>query len=352
MGEKIRVSAKTVADAVTEASIQLGTTSDNIEYVVVEHETKGFLGIGAKRAVIEARIKVTDEEFISGLFSGKKGTSGAKKAKASRPAGSKEEGAAAKKQAPVPKEKKDAMPEEKAPAAAEGKERSAQKEQGGQKQNKAQNQNRSDKPAKKKQEAPAEGEAAPAAQAKPAQRQPKANRVPADPAVAQERAKTFLEQTFGAMGLNVEIKTSFEDDVLSVEMIGDDMGMLIGKRGQTLDALQYLVSLVVNKGKASYVRVKLDTEDYRNRRKATLENLAKNIAFKVKKTHKPVYLEPMNPYERRIIHSALQNDPFVTTHSEGEEPNRKVVVTMKKRERTERSDRIEQEEKAITDELV
>ncbi len=111
------------------------------------------------------------------------------------------------------------------------------------------------------------------------------------------------------------------------------MGILIGKRGQTLDSVQYLVSLVVNKGKSSYVRVKIDTENYRNRRKATLENLAKNIAFKVKKTRRPVYLEPMNPYERRIIHSALQNDPFVTTHSEGEEPNRKVVVTLKKRER-------------------
>ena len=111
------------------------------------------------------------------------------------------------------------------------------------------------------------------------------------------------------------------------------MGILIGKRGQTLDSLQYLVSLVVNKDVNGYIRVKVDTENYRSRRKATLENLARNIAAKVKRTRRPVSLEPMNPYERRIIHSALQNDPYVTTHSEGEEPCRKVVVTLKKREK-------------------
>ena len=138
---------------------------------------------------------------------------------------------------------------------------------------------------------------------------------------------------FTTMGMKVEVTAEYKDDTLSVDMAGEDMGVLIGKRGQTLDSIQYLVSLVVNKGKSSYIRVKLDTENYRERRKATLENLAKNIAFKVKKTRRPVYLEPMNPYERRIIHSALQNDPYVTTHSEGEEPCRKVVVTLKKRER-------------------
>ena len=108
------------------------------------------------------------------------------------------------------------------------------------------------------------------------------------------------------------------------------MGILIGKRGQTLDSLQYLVSLVINKGTADYFRVKVDTENQRQRRKETLENLAKNIAFKVKRTKRSVSLEPMNPYERRIIHSILQNDRYVTTHSEGEEPYRKVVVTLKK----------------------
>ena len=121
-----------------------------------------------------------------------------------------------------------------------------------------------------------------------------------------------------------------DDNSLSIDLAGDDMGILIGKRGQTLDSLQYLVSLVVNKGHEEYIRVKVDTENYRQRRKETLENLAKNIAFKVKRTKRPVSLEPMNPYERRIIHSALQNDKYVTTHSEGEEPFRRVVVTLKK----------------------
>ena len=161
--------------------------------------------------------------------------------------------------------------------------------------------------------------------------EPKQPRVPADPEEAKRRAVTFLTDMFRVMDMQIEVHASFEDDTLSVDLSGEEMGLLIGKRGQTLDSLQYLTSLVVNKGKASYVRVKLDTEDYRNRRKATLENLAKNIAFKVKKTRRPVFLEPMNPYERRIIHSALQNDPYVTTHSEGEEPNRKVVVTPRRK---------------------
>lgn len=131
----------------------------------------------------------------------------------------------------------------------------------------------------------------------------------------------------------MEIKTSFdEEETLNIDLQGDDMGILIGKRGQTLDSVQYLTSLVVNKGQAGYVRVKLDTEDYRRRRKETLENLARNIALKVRRTKKTVFLEPMNPYERRIIHSALQNNPYVSTHSEGEEPYRKVVVTLKKQQ--------------------
>ena len=148
-----------------------------------------------------------------------------------------------------------------------------------------------------------------------------------------QRAEDFLNDMFRAMEMEVEKEISFENDTLTIDLSGPDMGVLIGKRGQTLDSIQHLTSLVVNKGKASYVRVKVDTENYRERRKATLENLAKNIAFKVKKTRKSIYLEPMNPYERRIIHSALQNDPYVTTHSEGEEPLRKVVVTLKKREK-------------------
>ncbi len=147
-----------------------------------------------------------------------------------------------------------------------------------------------------------------------------------------DKAKDFLSDVFKSMNLAVVINTKYDEieKVLDIDLAGDDMGVLIGKRGQTLDSLQYLTSLVVNKGQEEYIRVKVDTENYRQRRKETLENLAKNISFKVKRTKRPVSLEPMNPYERRIIHSALQNDKYVTTHSEGEEPYRRVVVTLKK----------------------
>lgn len=146
------------------------------------------------------------------------------------------------------------------------------------------------------------------------------------------KAKDFLSDVFKSMNLAVVIDAKYDDieNTLDIDLSGDEMGVLIGKRGQTLDSLQYLVSLVVNKDVDDYIRVKLDTENYRQRRKETLENLAKNISYKVKRTRRPVSLEPMNPYERRIIHSALQNDKYVTTHSEGEEPYRKVVVTLKK----------------------
>ena len=145
-------------------------------------------------------------------------------------------------------------------------------------------------------------------------------------------SKKFLSDVFQAMNLTVnsDVKYDKESNSLDVELSGDEMGVLIGKRGQTLDSLQYLISLVVNKGTGEYIRVKVDTENYRERRKETLENLAKNISYKVKRTRRPVSLEPMNPYERRIIHSALQNDRYVTTHSEGEEPFRRVVVVPKR----------------------
>ena len=147
-----------------------------------------------------------------------------------------------------------------------------------------------------------------------------------------DQAKVFLNDVFAAMNMVVTIETKYdeEESVLEVNLTGDDMGVLIGKRGQTLDSLQYLISLVVNRDAEKYIHVKVDTENYRERRKATLENLAKNISYKVRKNRQPVALEPMNPYERRIIHSALQSDKYVTTHSEGEEPYRRVVVTLKK----------------------
>ena len=147
-----------------------------------------------------------------------------------------------------------------------------------------------------------------------------------------DHIRNFLSQVFDAMGLEVEIliKSSDEENVYDVELKGNEMGVLIGKRGQTLDSLQYLTNLAINKHSETYTRVKLDTEDYRKRRKETLENLARNIAYKVKRTKKAVSLEPMNPFERRVIHSALQNDRYVSTHSEGDEPYRHVVITLKR----------------------
>ena len=154
----------------------------------------------------------------------------------------------------------------------------------------------------------------------------------------EDRVKGFLNDVLGAMNIEATIKIVYDEVErnMDIDLAGDDMGILIGKRGATLDSLQYLASLVANKGTEEYIRVKVDTENYRERRKETLENLAKNMAFKVKRTKRAVSLEPMNPYERRVIHSALQNDKYVSTHSEGEEPYRRVVVTLVKRNNNRR----------------
>lgn len=209
--EYIEISAKTVSDAITEACQKLSVTSDKLDYEVVDEGSAGFLGIGARPAIIKAAVK---EEEMS----------------------------------------------------------------------------------------------------------------------ISQCAEKFLDDVFSAMKMNVSVDINYkeEENSMDIDLSGDEMGILIGKRGQTLDSLQYLVSLVINKKSENYIRVKVDTENYRARRKETLENLAKNIAYKVKRTKRPVSLEPMNPFERRIIHSALQSDKYVTTHSEGEEPFRRVVVTLKR----------------------
>lgn len=234
--EMITVSAKTVDEAITKAAIQLEISSDKLEYEVVEKGSSGFLGIGAKPAVIRARKKEESkkEEAVQTVVS--------------------------------------------------------------------------------------------KAVSKP---------VTADHTLdgsIEENIKNFLGQIFKSMNMDVELTVTMneKEKELSVNMAGEGMGILIGKRGQTLDSLQYLVSLVANKNSDGYIRVKLDTENYRERRKETLEVLAKNIAYKVKRTKRPVSLEPMNPYERRIIHSALQNDKYVVTRSEGEEPFRHVVICLKR----------------------
>lgn len=218
--EYIEVSAKTVEEAITEALIKLETTSDKIEYEVIDKGSTGFLGlIGSKPAVIKVRKKFNLLDYTN----------------------------------------------------------------------------------------------------------------------------DFLDRLFKAMQVDVKSNVEFDEESknMNINFDGEDMGLLIGKRGQTLDSLQYIISLVVNKESDSYIRIKVDTENYRERRKATLENLAKNLAYKVKRTRRPVALEPMNPYERRVIHSALQNDRYVETHSEGDEPYRKVVITLKRdyRERNNNRDR-------------
>ena len=275
MNGSIRVSAKTVDDALTEALIQLGVTRDRLEYEVIEKGSAGFLGIGMKQAVIEARRK------------------------------------------PEPKEEKVEEPVVEEPVKAEPKKVETVQPQ------KAAAEKKADEPQKAAFEKAVEKEVK-----EEVKKETKLVEVQPQTIKAVE---DFLKNTMKAMDMEVELKTEIDQDgALCVDMSGEHMGILIGKRGQTLDSLQYLANRVANKHQEGYVRVKLDTENYRARREETLRHLAKNIAHKVKRNRRPVALEPMNPYERRIIHSALQSDPYVMTHSEGEEPFRKVVITLKK----------------------
>lgn len=240
--EKIEVTGKSVEEALTNASVQLGVPSDNLEYEVIDKGASGLF----KRKPAKILVSVKSEEVAEKV----------------------EEKETVKE---VVTENTDSVKENKSNA-------------------------------------------------------------PIDSAAIEAKVKKFLNDIFKTMDLTVTIEMTINvaDESIEINLVGDDMGVLIGKRGQTLDSLQYLVSLVANKECGKYLRVKLDTENYRERRKATLESLAKNIAYKVKRTRRPVSLEPMNPYERRIIHSALQNDKYVATKSEGEEPFRHVVVYMKK----------------------
>lgn len=278
-------SAKTVDEAITKASIEFETSSENLEIQVISQGKAGFLGFGAKPAIIRAG-KKEEEEIL--------------------PEDVKEAKEPAKKSAPARKEEKKEQ------------KRDHKKEQ--RKEPKREN-------TVKVQDVPAEKEE------KPREERKVLLRTEEEIAEIKDEAVKFLSGVFKAMGLQVEIKIEYknEDGNLDIDFEGEDMGILIGKRGQTLDSLQYLTSLVVNKGRQGYIRVKLDTEDYRNRRKETLENLARSIAYKVRKTRKLVSLEPMNPYERRIIHSALQGNRYVETYSEGNEPYRHVVVKLKNR---------------------
>ena len=278
-------SAKTVDEAITKASLEFETFSENLEIEVISEGKSGFLGFGAKPAIIKVRKKEASEQLETPVEEEKK-----------------EEAAAQE----IPKTaRKETVKEQKREAVKEPK-----------------------KEVKKeiKREVKKETE-------QPKEERKVVERSPEEVAEMKAEAEKFLGGVFKAMELEVEIKMDYkaEEGNLDIEFVGHDMGILIGKRGQTLDSLQYLTSLVVNKGRQGYVRVKLDTEDYRNRRKETLENLARSIAYKVRKTRKTVSLEPMNPYERRVIHSALQGNRYVETYSEGNEPYRHVVVKLKNR---------------------
>ena len=292
MKGSIRVSAKTLDDAITEALIQLGVTSDRLEYNVIEKGSAGFLGIGMKQAVIEAWKKEDkeEEEFLKAVEETIR------------------ENPVKEYFAKEDNVKEDDVKEHQAEEAAK-KEEAVREEK------------------TEKEEA--------SANAKEEKSEPVSVKEKELLAKVEDETIRYVEQfvkdTLKAMDMDVEITSSIDKDgALYVDMKGENMGILIGKRGQTLDSLQYLANRVANKHQSAYVRVKLDTENYRARREETLKHLAKNIAHKVKRNRRPVILEPMNPYERRIIHSTLQSDPYVTTHSEGEEPYRKVVVTLKR----------------------
>ena len=383
--EYIEVTERTVSEAITAACQKLAVPSERLEYEVIDPGKTGFLGIGARAAKIRARVKKGMEEsteidtsaIISDVLKGKN------EKKKSQEQRSKDTGREERKEnkknasGAVKKEyekKKQAEPEKNKPAAAktapaddknmaaapaapvsapaektvkneETAEASFSSKKGsGRRENSEKNQERGNRERGRghrrqrrfdREEARSAEREKNAAQSEAAFTPKKRSAVPnlTDEQIAEikERAESFLMDVLQAMDLEAEVASSYEKEsgMLNIEIKGENMGVLIGKRGQTLDSLQYLVSLVVNKGVEGYIHVKADTENYRERRKKTLENLAKNIAGKVKRNRSSVALEPMNPYERRIIHSALQGDRYVTTYSQGEEPYRKVIVTMK-----------------------
>lgn len=278
MSEYITVTERTIEDALTEAKIILGAASDEIEYEVIEKGSNGFLGMGAKNAVIKVR-KLEPAEFEQ------------------------DKNPIANSQEILTKDSSQALKEDNFTTSQTQADESIQQKE---LQDLAEtNENNS--------------------------KEEKLLKLDIDQII--ESASNFLSLIFNDLEMSVNITADYneKDKILTFNLSGDEMGLLIGKRGQTLDSLQYLTSLAVNRGNQHYVHIKLDTENYRERRKATLENLAKNISAKVRRTGRSVALEPMNPYERRIIHYALQTDKSVTTHSEGEDPYRKIIVSPKRR---------------------
>ncbi|MDO4620145.1 MAG: RNA-binding cell elongation regulator Jag/EloR [Lachnospiraceae bacterium] len=350
--------AKTVDEAITQACLELAVTSDRLDFDVIQEASSGFLGLRSKPAIIRARVRSEEE-----TESKRKAIEEAEKknAELSAPADSKKKAPAAKKQNSEAKKNDAAAPEtaenkadnagakiitsdeiEKRAAAAAEKAKAEGREvtpreprEGGRRERRERDRDgrgRNDR--RNRDRRNSREQEVPEVHHEPSKPKPERvikQRTEEEAAALVKAADDFLKDVFKAMNLNVEISIEYDqkEGAVNCTFNGEEMGLLIGKRGQTLDSLQYLTSLVVNKTTDEYVRVKLDTEDYRSRRSDTLHNLARNIAYKVKKTHRPVALEPMNPYERRIIHSSLQNNKFVETYSEGEEPYRHVVVAPK-----------------------
>ena len=345
MREYMEFSAKTVDEAITKALLELSISSDRLDYEVIEKGSSGFLGMFAKPAVIRV-VKPTEseDEYLLEMPKKKEEAPKVEKKEAPKVHSLKEKEAAKAPKNPVKdnKENKEAPAKEKQPQKAPKTQKSQEKEAVKAPKNAEKDANKGPKPQKEKKpqnnntkEAPKADKVkeAPKAVVKDEPKEPVVLVKPTDEATLEllARVEKFLGEMFGAMKMAVTIETGYdaEEKTIIVNLSGDDMGVLIGKRGQTLDSIQYLSSLVVNKGEDEYIRVKVDTENYRERRKETLENLARNISFKVKRTKRPVSLEPMNPYERRVIHAALQNDKYVVTRSEGVEPYRHIVISPK-----------------------
>ena len=346
MNEYMEFSAKTVDEAITKALLELSISSDRLDYEVIEKGSSGFLGMFAKPAVIRvAKPKENEDEYLLEMPKKKEEAPKAEKKEAPKASKPQEKVAPVAAKDPVKeiKEVKEAPAKEKQPQKSPKASKPQEKEAPKAPKNTEKDANKGPKPQKEKKpqnnnntkEAPKADKVkeTPKTIVKEEPKEPVVLVKPTDEATLEllARVEKFLGEMFGAMNMAVTIETGFdaEEKTIIVNLSGDDMGVLIGKRGQTLDSIQYLSSLVVNKGEDEYIRVKVDTENYRERRKETLENLAKNISFKVKRTKRPVSLEPMNPYERRVIHAALQNDKYVVTRSEGVEPYRHIVISPK-----------------------
>ena len=327
--DNIRVSAKTKDEAITKALIQLGITSDRLNYRVIAEGKSGLFGIGAKPWLIEASIKESSSENEIKKLEADIDKIKAKTGSVAANSGKKTENSNLKSSTD---KKDDKSSSEEKDLSSKNNSSSTDKKDKHIRNDREKKIRKQDKQISRDINSNSNDEIKDDTkyqhEIKPISNEDAENAI--------HDAEQFITNVLSGMNMVVETKSEFDHDSneLLINLVGSDMGVLIGKRGQTLDSLQYLTSLVVNKNhKEDYIRIKLDTEDYRSRREATLRNLARNIAYKVRRTRKAVALEPMNPYERRIIHSALQNDRFVTTKSEGEEPFRHVIIFMKKRDR-------------------